>query len=364
MSTSTETLPPSSPKPVSNFTRWRQRTAYTRSAYFYLIPAALVMLFITFYPMFYQVWMSFTDFGIQNLRKGSAPPDYVGASNYLGILPEKITIFGREIEIPGGGVVNAKVPNFNFVRVLAFNLVWTFVNVPIHVMLGILVALLLNIQGLWFKKIYRAIYVLPLVLPWLVVATVWHNMFDPDYGIINQMLAHIGAIFHISAEVFRIRWFENIYPPSPYVLPGLPLPLSFYAMLLTNIWMGWPFMCIVATGALQSIPKDLYEAASIDGATGYDQFRKITMPLLRPSMIPAAMVGIIITFNLFNCIYFMSQGGPLRQTQILVTTAYDLVNGQRLYGYAAAFCVIIFFVLLILTLGTNRVTRATERYDV
>jgi arabinogalactan oligomer/maltooligosaccharide transport system permease protein len=156
---------------------------------------------------------------------------------------------------------------------------------------------------------------------------------------------------------------EDIYPPIQWLLPGLPLPLSFYAMLVTNIWMGWPYNSIVATGALQSIPKDLYEAASIDGATPTQQFFSITMPLLRPAMIPAAMVGTIITFNLFNCIYFMSGGGPLRQTEILVTTAFDLVRAQRLYGMAAAFCVIIFFVLLILTLITNRITRATERYD-
>jgi len=81
-------------------------------------------------------------------------------------------------------------------------------------------------------------------------------------------------------------------------------------------------------------------------------------------MIPAAMVGTIITFNLFNCIFFMSGGGPLYQTNILVTVAYDLVRTQRLYGIAAAFCVIIFFVLLALTLATNRITKATERYDV
>jgi arabinogalactan oligomer/maltooligosaccharide transport system permease protein len=153
-------------------------------------------------------------------------------------------------------------------------------------------------------------------------------------------------------------------PPIPWFLPGMPLPLSYYAMLFTNVWMGWPFMCIVATGALQSIPRDLYEAASIDGASGRQQFFNITVPLLKPAMIPAAMVGTIITFNLFNCIFFMSGGGPLYQTNILVTVAYDLVRTQRLYGIAAAFCVIIFFVLLTLTLATNRITRATERYDV
>ena len=364
MATVSENTPPSSMNDKRSFSTWWSRTTYQRAAYYYLIPAAVVMALITFYPMFYQVWMSFTDFGIKNLRFDSPAPNNVGIQNYLDILPDKLKIGSLEIDIPGTGRLTAKVQNFSFMRVLAFNLAWTFINVPIHVVLGVLIALLLNTPGLFFKKIYRAIYILPMVLPWLVIATVWRNMFDQDYGSINMFLASIGGLFHIPQEVFRIRWMENIYPPFDWFLPGLAMPLSFYAMLITNIWVGWPFMTIVATGALQSIPKDLNEAASIDGAGSIQQLFKITIPLLRPAMIPAAMVGTIITFNLFNAIYFMSGGGPLRQTQILVTTAYDLVNAQRLYGMAAAFCVIIFFVLLILTLSTNRISRATERYDV
>ncbi len=362
MTSLSEGMAPSDPK-SSLRSRWN-RTAKIRTAYGYLVPAGVVMAAITFYPLFFQVWMSLTDYGIQNLRFDSPPPNFVGIQNYLDILPDTVTIFGNQIDFPGTGRLAAKVQNFSFLRVLYFNLVWTFVNVPIHVVLGVLIAMLLNTEGLWFKRLYRAIYVLPMVLPWLVIATVWRNMFDQDSGSINMMLATIGGLFDIPAEVFRIRWMEDIQAPISWIFPGMPMPLSFYAMLITNIWVGWPFNTIVATGALQSIPKDLYEAASIDGASGIQKFFNITVPLLRPAMVPAAMVGTIITFNLFNAIFFMSGGGPLRQTQILVTTAYDLVNAQRLYGMAAAFSMIIFVVLLILTLSTNRIARATETYDV
>ena len=119
---------------------------------------------------------------------------------------------------------------------------------------------------------------------------------------------------------------------------------------------------VVATGALQSISKEYYEAASIDGASGPQQFFRITLPLLRPAMIPAAMYGLIVTFNLFNLIYMVSGGGPLRQTEILVTTAFRLVNEQRLYGLAAAFGIYTMIILLVLTLLTNRITKATESY--
>ena len=346
------------------FRLWWARTTPQRSAYFYLLPAYVIMAVITFYPLFFQLWMSTTDFGIKNLKVGSKPPNSVGLLNYANILPDKIKVGETAIDLPGTGELAKKVQNFSFFRLLGFNLIWTFTNVPFHLVIGVLIAVLLNVKGLWFKRFYRAAYILPIILPTLVVATVWRNMYDQNNGAVNMALAGVGKLFGVAASVFRIRWMEQIDPPVAWLLPGIGLPLSYYAMLIANIWLGWPYMTIVATGALQSIPSDLYEAAAIDGATPTQQFLKITVPLLRPAMIPASIYGMITTFNLFNFIFLMSGGGPLRQTEIMVTTAYDLVRGQRLYGFAAAFSVIIFLVLLILTLITNRITKATERYDV
>jgi arabinogalactan oligomer / maltooligosaccharide transport system permease protein len=129
----------------------------------------------------------------------------------------------------------------------------------------------------------------------------------------------------------------------------------------------------VATGALQGIPKDLYEAAAIDGASGWKAFWYITAPLLRPAMVPAIMIGIMMTFNQFNIIYFVTGGGPLHQTEILVTQAYRFVNetsinldgtgNVRPYAVAAAFSYIVFLVLGAITLITNRISRATEAYS-
>lgn len=320
-----------------------QRFTKSGTPYFYLIPAAIVMAVITFYPLGYQVWMSFTNYGLANLRITSPLPDWVGLQNYIKILQNDLAI-----------------PGFNFWNMLGFNLFWTFSNVIFHVTLGILIAVVLNIEGLWFRGVYRAVYILPMVIPQIIIATVWRNMYDPDYGAINQALAWVGHLFGMSPALFHIRWIDQIDPP----IPGIPLTLSYFALLITNIWLGWPFMTIVATGALQSIPKDLYEAADIDGASAAQQFWRITLPLLRPSMVPAAVLGIITTFNLFSLIYFLSAGGPLHATEILLTQAYRLVNEQQLYGVAAAFCVYIFFVLLALTLLINRITRATESYDV
>ena len=329
-------------------TRKTQRSKIFKAIlpYLYLLPAFLVMGVITFYPLIYQVIVSFTDFQTKDLRMGLSSPllNNIGFKNYIDILT--------------GGL---PVQNFEFFRVLIYNFWWAITNVMVHVPAGILIAVLLNSEGLWLKKIYRAVYILPVVVPPLVVATVWRNIFDEQYGAMNQFLTVVMNFFGTSGVV-HLRWLTDYAAPIPWLLPGGPLPKAYYAMMIANFWLGWPFMTVVATGALQSIPKDLYEAADIDGATGAQQFFNITLPLLRPAMIPAAVYGFTLSFNLFAFVFFMSGGGPARSTEILVTFAYDLVRNLRLYGAAAAFSVIIFFVGTTVFLITNRITKATESY--
>ena len=129
------------------------------------------------------------------------------------------------------------------------------------------------------------------------------------------------------------------------------------------LWTPAEANSVVATGALQSIPKDLYEAATVDGASGTQKLLSITVPMLRPAMVPYAVYGFIVTFNLFHLSYFMSEGRPFGRTELLVTQAYKLVNGNQLYGYAAAFSVYMFFILLVISLITNRITKATAGFD-
>ena len=120
---------------------------------------------------------------------------------------------------------------------------------------------------------------------------------------------------------------------------------------------------MVATGALQSIPGDLYEAAEMDGASSWQKFRNVTLVYLRPAMLPYAIYGFVITFNLFFLSYFMSAGGPFGRTELMVTQAYRLVQEKNLYGVAAAFSVFMFLILLVITLITNRMAKATASYD-
>ncbi|HSJ53891.1 MAG TPA: sugar ABC transporter permease, partial [Anaerolineae bacterium] len=322
----------------------------SRTAWLYILPAGLVMIVITLLPQLYQVWMSFTNYRINHLRfvlfrpetwENFAPP-FVGIENYVKIVTNDLAI-----------------QNYDFWRLLLFNVTWTVVNLVFHVGLGVLIALVLNNKDLIGKRLYRALFVLPWAIPGYITALTWRNMYDYRFGAFNLFLAEVNTWLGTNLPT-DTRWLEMTTPPIGGPLSFLPV--AFYAVLAANIWLGWPFMMVVATGALQSIPGELYEAASIDGASGWQKLWTITVPLIRPAMVPAIMLGTIMTFNQFNVIYFISEGGPFGRTEILITQAFKLVYEQRLYGVAAAFSIVVFFVLLIITLLQNRVTRATEAY--
>jgi arabinogalactan oligomer/maltooligosaccharide transport system permease protein len=327
------------PRRMSRF-RLPQRDA--RTAYLYIAPALLVMAIITFYPLVFQTFISFYDYRLPNVVPGGPTAEFVALENYVRILRDQLGI-----------------PNFHFLRMLFFNIWWAFSNVVIHVVIGVLVAVVLNTPGLRFRRIYRAIYILPVVIPPIIVATVWRNLFDREDGAINHGLAGIGALVNMPAQAFEIDWLRQIADPIAFI----PLPLAYFALLTANTWLGWPLNSVVATGALQSIPKELYEAAEMDGASSWRKFQHITIPFLRPAMIPYAVYGFVITFNLFYLSYFMTAGEPRGKTELLVTQAFKLVNDRQLYGVAAAFSVFMFFILLTITLLFNRVAKATASHD-
>ena len=346
-------IPASAPgQPASWWSRFGKRVKESRTAWLYILPAGLVMIFITMIPQMYQLYMAFTDYRVKNLRYILFQPEtwekyapaFVGLDNFVKIITNQLAI-----------------ENYDFWRLLFFNIAWTVANVIFHVTLGIAIALVLNNSELKGKKFYRSLYVLPWAVPGYIAALTWRNMFDPQFGAINLLLARMNELWGTGFAT-DTRWLLETTPPIGGPLSFLPL--AFYCVLLANIWLGWPFMMVIATGALQSIPAELYEAASIDGASAWQKLRTITLPLIRPAMVPAIMLGTIMTFNQFNVIYFISEGGPFGRTEILITQSFKLVYEQRLYGVAAAFSIVVFFVLLIITLLQNRVTRATEAYYV
>lgn len=301
-----------------------------RVAYFYILPAVLGMVLLVFFPFFYGVVLSFTNANIYNSNKPITDL-WVGVDNFVDIL----TDFSVARSTPDGWAFNYN----NFYWTLGFTLIWTITNVAIGVSLGLILALILNTKGLALRPIYRVLLILPWAVPNYITSLIFQGMFHQQFGVINQIRQIVG--------LDPVAWFDS------------PLT-SFTAVLTTNGWLSFSFMMVVSLGALQSIPSDLYEAARVDGASRWQQFTAITLPSLRPALVPAIILSVIWTFNQFNVIYLVSAGQPAGATEILITQAYKLAFEQYRYGYAAAYSMVIFLILLAYGILQNRISQATE----
>ncbi len=283
-----------------------------KMAYIYTTPAFVVMSLVILYPFVYNVVISFSNMNLTHFRDWHIR----GLQNYIEVLTDRMFWY------------------FLFKTVL-----WTGLNVIFHVGIGVFLAIILN-QDLKGRSVFRTLLILPWAVPQYITALTWRGMFNSEYGSINLIL---GKLFGVSFPWLSTEWG------------------AFTACLITNIWLGFPFMMVVALGGLQSIPNELYEAAEIDGSNWWQKFRNITVPLLKPVMIPAITLGVIWTFNNFNVVWLVSNGGePSDKTHILVSWVYKAGFTYFRIGYAAAFSMIIFAILLIFSWNFIKRNRATE----
>lgn len=301
-----------------------------REAYAYTAPAMIGMLVLVFFPFIYGIAMSFTDANLYNSDKPITDV-WIGLKNYVDILGDFSIIQKGDT----GLVVNYQ----NFYWTLFFNIVWTVSNVAFGVTVGLILALILNTKGLAMRPLYRVLLIFPWAMPNYITALIWRGMFHQQFGVINQVVQLFGGS--------PISWFEK---PTT----------SFFTAFATNGWLSFPFMMVVSLGALQSIPADLYEAARVDGATRWQQFKSITLPSLRPALVPAIILSVVWTFNMFNIIFLVTAGEPGGATEILITQAYKIAFQKYRYGYAAAYSTVIFIILLIYGTFQNKATKATE----
>lgn len=295
----------------------RRRLAALRRhkvAYGYIAPAAVGLLVLVGIPFAFGL-------GIAFFRYTPTEQTFVGLANLADI------VSAREFAFPD--------PR-NFYYQLLITALWTAANVALHLAIGLFLALVLQDARLRFRGPYRVLLILPWAVPNYITALIWKGMFNAEFGLVNALLGAPG-----------FSWFNAA-------------PTAFLANLVTNVWLGFPFMMVVSLGALQSIPRELYEAAEVDGASRWTSFRRVTLPLLKPALVPAVILGTVWTFNMFNVIYLVSGGGPDGATDILITSAFRFAFEQYRYGYAAAWSAVVFAILLCYSLITNRITRAAE----
>ncbi|MGP7961438.1 ABC transporter permease subunit [Sanguibacter sp. A247] len=230
--------------------------------------------------------------------------------------------------------------------------IWTFVFAGVSVastfFAGLLLALLLDDPRIRLRRTFRALIILPYAFPPFLSALVWSGLLNPEFGFINQTLLS-GA---------DVPWLTD------------PL-LAKVSILLVNLWLGYPYMFLVATGALQSIPSDYVEAAEMDGAGAWRRLASIRLPLLMVTMAPLLISSFAFNFNNFNLIYMLTEGGPqdistemnVGATDILITLVYKVAFGEtsgRDYGLASAFSIIIFVLVAVFALYSFRRTRSLE----
>ena len=292
---------------------WKdKKKTSSRGAHFYIAPALVALAVLTFYPVFYGFYLSVTDASQTKLGDES----FIGLANF-------VEVFTAE----------------GFLKVTAFTLIWTLSNVIAHIGIGLFLALILNDKRIQGRVAYRTIMLLPWAIPSYISVLIWRGIFQPD-GLLNDLL---GTDLNLLAD-----------PTGAQIV-----------VILVNIWLGVPFMMMSLSGALQSIPREMYEAAEVDGVSDWDQFRHLTLPNLKSALIPLSLLGFIWTFNMFNVIYLMTDGGPNLtygpgSTDILITYVYDVafIDGQ--YGLAAAWSVVIFAMLVVFSWRYMKQTNATE----
>jgi arabinogalactan oligomer/maltooligosaccharide transport system permease protein len=310
--------------------RLRETVSEYRYAYLYVTPAMLGMLVLVFFPFVYGITLSFTGQTIFNTNQPLTEL-FVGLQNYVDI----IASFDVATRTADGWVINYQ----NFYWTLFITICWTVTNVTVGVSLGMILALALNTPGLRFKPIYRVLLILPWAIPNYITALIWKALFHQQFGAINQAIQMFGGE--------PVAWFDGVFS-------------SFMTGLIANGWLSFPFMMVVILGGLQSISADMYEAATVEGASRRQQFWSITLPLLKPTLVPAVILSVVWTFNMFNIIYLVSGGAPAGANEILITKAYKIAFEEYRYAYSAAYSTVIFLILLVYGVFQTRVTRATE----
>jgi arabinogalactan oligomer/maltooligosaccharide transport system permease protein len=299
-------------------------------AYAMVIPTVLVLGVLVLYPLFQGIYQSFTDLneanakaeictkvlgGAETCKPNPKAAEFVGIDNYVDVLSGNVGHFWLQF---------------------TNTLVWTFACVLFHYGLGLGLAVLLNrkVRG---RSIYRVLLIVPWAVPAFISAFAWRFLFDQKFGLINASLSAVG--------IDPVAWFDHRWT-------------ALFTAIVTNIWLGVPFMMVALLGGLQSIPSDLYEAAEMDGTTAWQRFRHVTLPGLRPVSSTVILLGTIWTFNMFPIIFFVTRGQPAGQTEILVTGAFRAAfEGIRNYSLAATYGVLILSMLVVFASVYRRVLK-------
>ncbi len=268
------------------------------TGYFLISPAVFLMLVLLAYPFVLAVYISMTDRVLGETGK------FIWFANFFKLVQDPI-----------------------FRNTVWNSFVYTFATVFLKMFLGIILALLLN-QDIPARNLIRGAILLPWIVPTSLSVLTWLWMFDSLFSVVNYILIGVGIISR------KIQWLGN---PT----------WAMFSVIIVNTWRGLPFFAVSFLAGLMTIPRELYEAAEVDGAKRFRQFWHITVPLLQPVIAVVVLFSTIWTFADFQIVYILTHGGPLNATQIFATLAYDVALVAGRIGEGSAVSLFLFPALLV-----------------
>jgi arabinogalactan oligomer/maltooligosaccharide transport system permease protein len=280
--------------------------------YLYFIPLIALIIFLTIYPISFTIYISFTNFNLYHFFKYS----WVGLSNYISVLASE-----------------------DFRQVLLNTAIWTVGSLLPMMAAGFVLALVLNQKDLRGRNVFYSLLLVPWAFPAFISLIVWQGMWNWKYGIVNKILSIFG--------VKPIDWFDIV-------------PMAWLMLILTNLWLSFPYYTSVFLSALQSIPEELYSIAEIDGAGRFARFRYITLPLMKRTIAFVGIGGFTFTWNNFYPIYILTGGGPGNATNILIVYSYQAAFNNGLYNLAAVYAVVDTIILAVIAVVMLRISGVLE----
>ncbi|MEC1477457.1 carbohydrate ABC transporter permease [Bacillus haynesii] len=282
---------------------------------FYLFPAVLFMLALIGYPLIYNMILSFQNVSLANIA--SQDISFIGIDNYQRLAQDKV-----------------------FWASLKNTLLYTAGSVVFQFAIGFLLALFFSMK-FRLAPFLRGLMMVSWLIPLTVTALLFKFMMASNEGVFNQLLLSWGMIDN------PIPWLSD---PK----------IAIWSVIIANIWVGIPFNMLLISAGLSSLPEDVYESASLDGANAFQKFIHLTLPLLRPVITVVMMLGFIYTFKVFDLVFVMTGGGPVHATEVLSTVSYRYSFDEFQFSMGAASANVLFFILLLVSLVYLRLIKKDE----
>ncbi|WP_240548227.1 carbohydrate ABC transporter permease [Paenibacillus lignilyticus] len=316
---------------VNSFREMVQNIKEKGFPYVLLIPSIIFTAFLTILPLLFGVLIAFTNYSGPDHLPPKNLVDWTGLDTFKDLF-------------------SLKSWSQTFYGVFAWTIVWAVVSTLTTFCVGLLYALMINYRRVRFKKLWRGILILPWAIPTFISLLIFRNIFNGAFGPLNQYLKMLSI--------------------SP--IPWLSDPIwTKTAIIITNIWIGFPFWLILMSGVLTGIDKELYEAAEIDGASTLNKFKSITLPLVMFSTLPLLIMSFAGNINNFNIIYLLNTGGPVESkysyagsTDILISWIYKLTLDNSKFNVASAVSIIVFIIIAALSIWNFRRTKVFKEEDM